>query len=66
MPPLQVAHLAPLLPLWIAADPSHVQVSVTEPWVSGVAPGQKTAGAFMTLTSKIDVDGGLALPVGKR
>jgi copper(I)-binding protein len=35
----------------VAAAGAHAQVEVSEPWVRGTVPGQKSTGAFMKLTS---------------
>lgn len=37
-----------------AAAPAAAQVSVSEPWVRGVVPGQTATGAFMRLTAATD------------
>ncbi len=51
------AHLAPLAlaaAISVGVSAAHAQVTVTDPWASGTATGQKSTGAFMTLTSKAD------------
>ncbi len=37
------------------AQPSPAQVTVADPWVRGTVAGQKSSGAFMQLTSTVDV-----------
>lgn len=39
----------------IAAAPAIAQVSVSDAWVRGTVPGQKTTGAFMRLISPADL-----------
>jgi copper(I)-binding protein len=41
--------------LALVAAPSLAEVSVTEAWVRGTVPGQKSTGAFMQLKSSTDV-----------
>jgi periplasmic copper chaperone A len=41
--------------LALLAAPAAAQVTVTDAWVRGTVPGQKGTGAFMQLTSAVDV-----------
>lgn len=47
--------LVAALVIAIAASPAIAQVSVSDAWVRGTVPGQKTTGAFMRLTSTADL-----------
>jgi copper(I)-binding protein len=44
----------------LVAAPALAQVTVSDAWVRGTVPGQRTTGAFMTLTASEDVALGAA------
>lgn len=52
--------------LALLAAPAAAQVAVTDAWVRGTVPGQKGTGAFMQLTSTVDMTlVGAASPAAK-